>query len=108
MRSIMLVAGSGWRKAAGFFKRLRAPDTLCELANFSAPTMTVSASGATPIDQRHFANSGIERERRRVRTASVLVILFIAGLFSIRATALYTMLKWSSVLTDKHFLFGAI
>jgi predicted nucleic acid-binding Zn ribbon protein len=80
MRSIMLVAGSGRRTAAGFFKRLRAPDTLCELANFSGPTMTVSASGAMPIDlQRHFANSGIERERRRVRAASVLVILFIAA-----------------------------
>jgi hypothetical protein len=42
--------------------------------------MTVSASGVTPIDlRRHFANSGIERERRRVRAASALVILFIAG-----------------------------
>jgi hypothetical protein len=42
--------------------------------------MTVSTSGVTPIDlRRHFANSGIERERRRVRAASVLIILFIAG-----------------------------
>ena len=33
-----------------------------------------------PIDlRRHFANLEIERERRRVRTASALVILFIAG-----------------------------
>jgi hypothetical protein len=41
--------------------------------------MMVSASGVTPIDfRRHFANSGIERERRRVRAASALVILLIA------------------------------
>jgi hypothetical protein len=42
--------------------------------------MTVSASGVTPIDlRRQFANSGIERERWRVRAASALIILFIAG-----------------------------
>ena len=29
--------------------------------------------------RRHFANLEIERERRRVRAASALVILFIAG-----------------------------
>jgi len=34
----------------------------------------------TPIDpRRQLANLGIERERRRVRAASALVILFIAG-----------------------------
>jgi len=33
-----------------------------------------------PIDlRRHISNLEIERERRRVRAASALVILFIAG-----------------------------
>jgi hypothetical protein len=47
---------------------------------FRASYDSFGQRGITPIDlRRHFANSGIERERCRVRAASALVILFIAG-----------------------------